>query len=50
MSFFSLFSARSHKAEIISTFMAVLELVRTRYIVARQEQPFGDIELQPLDN
>ena len=50
MSFFSLFSARSHKAEIISTFMAVLELVRRRYMVARQEQPFGDIELQPLDN
>ena len=50
MSFFSLFSARSHKAEIISTFMAVLELVRRRYVVARQEQPFGDIELQPLDD
>ena len=50
MSFFSLFSARSHKAEVISTFMAVLELVRRRYVVARQERPFGDIELQPLDD
>ena len=50
MSFFSLFSARSHKAEVISTFMAVLELVRRRNVVARQERPFGDIELQPLDD
>ena len=50
MSFFSLFSARSHKAEVISTFMAVLELVRRQNVVARQERPFGDIELQPLDD
>ena len=50
MSFFSLFSARSHRAEVISTFMAVLELVRRRYVVARQERPFGDIELHTLDD
>ena len=50
MSFFSLFTARSHKAEVISTFMAVLELVRRRDVVARQERPFGDIELHPLDD
>ncbi len=50
LSFFALFTTRSHKAEVIAAFLAVLELVRRHAVVARQQQPFGDIELLPLDD
>ena len=50
LSFFALFTARSHRAEVIAAFLAVLELVRRHSVVARQKQPFGDIELLPLDD
>ena len=50
MSFFAMFTARSHRAEVIAAFLAVLELVRRHSVIARQKQPFGDIELLPLDD
>jgi len=35
------------RLEIVVTFLAVLELVKQKRIIARQEQLFGDIELVP---
>jgi segregation and condensation protein A len=36
------------RLEIVVTFLAVLELVKQRRVLAQQEQLFGDIELVPL--
>lgn len=34
------------RAEILVTFLAMLEMIKLRTISARQEQPFGDIGVQ----
>lgn len=47
--FSSLFDILSPKLEIIVTFLAVLELVRIKYIVARQSRLFGKIWLYKLE-
>lgn len=42
---------RSHsRLEIVVSFLAVLELIKLRRITARQDEPFGDIELLPGEN
>lgn len=40
-----LFKNAKNKSEIIATFLAVLELIRLREIVARQKVVFGEIEI-----
>ncbi|MCX7927729.1 MAG: segregation/condensation protein A [Candidatus Omnitrophica bacterium] len=41
----SLFSTAKNKAEMIVTFLAILELIRQKEIVAVQKQLFGEIEI-----
>jgi len=43
VSFSSLFIHVVSRYEIVCTFLAILELIRLKQIVARQEKPFGDI-------
>jgi len=44
--FASLFGSESHPAEIIGTFLALLELIRLRVVRARQPERFGPIVLE----
>lgn len=46
ISFFDLFSNNSSKNEIITTFLAILELLKNQYISAHQKNIFGDIILR----
>jgi segregation and condensation protein A len=41
----ALFKSAKHKLEVIVTFLAVLELIRMKEIVARQKELFGEIEI-----
>ena len=43
MEFTALFSRASSRLEIIVTFLAILELIRTRLVIARQSRLFGSI-------
>ena len=43
--FASLFAEESHRAEVIVTFLALLELIRLRVLRARQAERFGSITL-----
>lgn len=45
-SFKNLFEGTTSKTEVIVTFLAVLELMKTGQIKARQEEIFGDIEME----
>ena len=46
-----LFAQARQKVEIIVTFLAVLELVRMKEIICRQQEPFGAVEvLRNIDN
>ncbi|MFC1718221.1 segregation and condensation protein A, partial [Candidatus Poribacteria bacterium] len=45
LEFTSLFSSVSSKLEVIVTFLAILELIRTKRIIARQAQLFSKIWL-----
>jgi segregation and condensation protein A len=38
------------RLEVVVTFLAVLELVKRRMIVAQQDQLFGDIQFEPAEN
>ena len=40
-----IFSKTKNKLEIIVTFLAILELIRLKEIVARQKELFGEIEI-----
>jgi segregation and condensation protein A len=40
-----LFGSGKNKLELIVTFLSVLELIRLREIIARQKEPFGEIEV-----
>lgn len=44
--FTSLFPQRATRPEIVATFLALLELVRRRFVLARQEEPFGPIVIE----
>ena len=41
----ALFGQAKHKIEIIVTFLAILELIRMKEVVARQKDIFGEIEI-----
>jgi segregation and condensation protein A len=43
--FSSLFRTAKNKYEIITIFLAVLELIRVREVIARQNKHFGEIEI-----
>jgi segregation and condensation protein A len=43
--FSSLFKAAKNKYEVITTFLAILELIRVKEILARQDSQFGEIEI-----
>ena len=43
--FSHLFEKATSKTEIIVIFLAVLELIRLKEIIARQKQAFGEIEI-----
>lgn len=45
-SFNSLFSAKTSKEELLTTFMALLELIKTQQITFKQDQVFGEILLE----
>ena len=53
ISFDDLFPAGASRTEIVVTFLALLELIRLRYLAAEQEEPFGEITLirlpDPID-
>ncbi len=46
MKFTDLFSSVVSRAEIVVTFLAVLELIRLKQLRAYQQEPFGEIELR----
>lgn len=48
-SFRQLLSKRHTRMEVVVTFLAMLELVKRRYLKAQQETLFGEIELAPAD-
>ena len=48
--FSSLFATASGKAEVIVTFLAVLELMKLNYFRVRQDSLLGEIELQRMEN
>ena len=43
--FSAIFRAAKNKYEVITTFLAVLELIRVKEIIARQDRQFGEIEI-----
>ena len=45
IAFSSLFRSTRNKYEIITIFLAVLELIRVREVIARQDRQFGEIEI-----
>ena len=49
LSFRSLIGRAESRIEVIVDFMAVLELIKARFLEARQETAFGEIELVRLD-
>jgi segregation and condensation protein A len=44
--FSELFAAATSRSEVVVTFLAMLELIRLRQLVAVQNQAFGDIEIR----
>ncbi len=45
--FSALFATATSRTEVVVTFLAMLELIRLKQIVAVQESPFGEIDLCP---
>jgi len=45
LKFSALFASATSRTEVVVTFLAMLELIRLRQIIAMQETPFGEIEL-----
>ena len=45
--FSALFAAATSRTEVVVTFLAMLELIRLRQIIALQEAAFGEIEIAP---
>jgi segregation and condensation protein A len=48
-SFRRLLDDRHTRMEVVVTFLAMLELIKRRYLQAQQEKLFGDIELEPAE-
>ncbi len=49
-SFFSLFGSDYSKSEVITTFQALLELIKTQYLTAKQDVLFEDIILSKVES
>ena len=49
LSFLSLFERRRSRLDVVVTFLAMLELVKRRFIRAQQDNLFGDITLEPSE-
>ena len=47
LKFSSLFASATSRTEVVVTFLAMLELIRLKQIVATQVSPFGEIDLCP---
>jgi segregation and condensation protein A len=47
MKFSALFASATSRTEVVVTFLAMLELIRLRQIVALQDAAFGEIEITP---
>ena len=45
MKFSELFAGVTSRSEVVVTFLALLELIRLKQIVAVQREPFGEIEV-----
>jgi segregation and condensation protein A len=45
--FSQLFESLTSRSEVVVTFLALLELIRLKQIVASQREPFGEIEILP---
>ena len=45
--FSALFASATSRTEVVVTFLAMLELIRLKQLVAIQDAPFGEIELTP---
>ncbi len=45
--FSTLFAAATSRSEVVVTFLAMLELIRLRQMIAVQDAAFGEIELRP---
>lgn len=50
VSLHELFRRMTHRAEMICTFLAVLELIKLKQVLARQDGPFGEIVLARPDD
>lgn len=50
MTFSQLFESAKNKLEVITIFLALLELIRQRFVVARQGEVFGDILILRADS
>lgn len=50
MKFTELFEGAASRAEIVATFLALLELVRLKQIAAFQPETFGEIEIRRVEN
>ncbi len=46
--FDSLFAARTRRADIVLSFLALLEMIRRRLIRIVQPTPFGEIYIRPI--
>ena len=49
-SFRRLLSEKRTRLETVVTFLAMLELIKRRFLLARQEALFGDIDLEPAED
>lgn len=47
LNFSALFASATSRTEVVVTFLAMLELIRLKQIIATQHSPFGEIELCP---
>ena len=45
IAFEALFEGATHRSEIVVTFLAILEMIRLKMILAQQRQPFGPIRV-----
>jgi segregation and condensation protein A len=48
MAFSSLFAHTTTRSEVVVTFLALLELIRLKQLVAAQEDEFGEILISPM--
>jgi segregation and condensation protein A len=46
LKFLELFANATSRSEVVCTFLALLELMRLKQIIASQHQPFGEIEIR----